>query len=139
MKKEIFVSGRVELAGNHTDHQNGRILASAIDRGLYAQAQPCEENRVLLHSKGFPDIEVKLNQLTVRTQEFGTPQALLRGVLAVFQELGLNIGGFTAQIRSTLPAGSSTSCITTMPLSPSSWPGWPSRRKTASSASPAAS
>ena len=109
MKKEIFVSGRVELAGNHTDHQNGRILASAIDRGLYAQAQPCEENRVLLHSKGFPDIEVKLNQLTVRTQEFGTPQALLRGVLAVFQELGLNIGGFTAQIRSTLPAGAGLS------------------------------
>ena len=105
MKKEMFVSGRVELAGNHTDHQNGRILASAVDRGLYAQAQPCEEGRVLLRSKGFADIEVKLNQLTVRTQEFGTPQALLRGVLAVFQELGLNIGGFTAQIRSTLPAG----------------------------------
>lgn len=25
-------SGRVELCGNHTDHQGGRVLAAAIDR-----------------------------------------------------------------------------------------------------------
>ena len=36
MKNEIFVPGRTELAGNHTDHQKGRILASAVDLGLYA-------------------------------------------------------------------------------------------------------
>ena len=35
--KEIFVSGRTELAGNHTDHQNGRILAAAIDLGVTAR------------------------------------------------------------------------------------------------------
>ena len=105
MKKELFVSGRVELAGNHTDHQNGRVLASAIDRGLYAQAQPNGEELVRMRTKSFGTIEVRLNQLTVRPQEFGTPQALLRGVLAVFRELGLSIGGFDAQIRSTLPVG----------------------------------
>lgn len=26
--------GRVELCGNHTDHQGGRVLAAAIDRAL---------------------------------------------------------------------------------------------------------
>ena len=105
MKKELFVSGRVELAGNHTDHQNGRVLASAIDRGMYAQAQANGEDVVRLRSRGMGSLEVRLNQLTVRTQEFGTSQALLRGVLAVFRSLGLSIGGFDAQIRSTLPSG----------------------------------
>ena len=36
MEKNLFVPGRTELAGNHTDHQQGRILASAVDLGLYA-------------------------------------------------------------------------------------------------------
>ena len=34
---------------------------------------------------------------------------LLRGVLAVFGELGLSVGGFDAQIRSTLPSGAGLS------------------------------
>ena len=105
----MFVSGRVELAGNHTDHQNGRVLASAIDRGLYAQAQPNGEDIVRLRSKGIGSFEVRISQLSVRPQEFGTPQALLRGVLAVFGELGLSVGGFDAQIRSTLPSGAGLS------------------------------
>ena len=109
MKKEIFVSGRVELAGNHTDHQQGRVLASAIEQGIYAQAQPNGEDLVRLRSRGFADIEVRPSQLAVRPQEFGTPQALLRGVLACFQELGLEIGGFDATLRSTLPSGAGLS------------------------------
>ena len=109
MKKEIFASGRVELAGNHTDHQNGRVLASATERGIFAQAQPNGEEVVRLRSKGIASFEVKLSQLTVRPQEFGTPQALLRGVLAVFKDLGLAVGGFDAQLRSTLPPGAGLS------------------------------
>ena len=109
MKKEIFAAGRVELAGNHTDHQNGRVLGSATTRGIHAQAQANGEDVVHLRSRGFSDIEVRLNQLAVRTQEFGTPQALLRGVLAAFQELGLEIGGFDATLRSTLPSGAGMS------------------------------
>ena len=109
MKKEIFVSGRVELAGNHTDHQNGRVLTSAIARGLYAHAEPNDEDVARIRSRGFDEVEVRLSQLSVRTQEFGTPQAMLRGVLAVFKELGLEIGGFDAQLRSTLPTGAGLS------------------------------
>lgn len=109
MKKEIFVPGRVELAGNHTDHQNGRVLASAVERGIYAQAAPNGEELVRLRSKGFQEVEVRLSQLALRTQEFGTPTALLRGVLAGFKELGLQIGGFDATLRSTLPSGAGLS------------------------------
>ena len=107
--KELFVPGRTELAGNHTDHQKGRILASAVDLGLYASFNANGENFCRVASEGFPSFEVRTSPLNIRTAEFGTPQALVRGVMAAFQELGLRIGGFDAEIRSTLPAGSGLS------------------------------
>lgn len=109
MKKEIFTSGRVELAGNHTDHQNGRCLGSAIDLGLTARCEANGTSAVRIQSMGYESIEVRTNQLSVRTWEFGKPKALVRGVMAAFQELGLNIGGFDAVITSTIPAGTGLS------------------------------
>ena len=109
MKKDFFVSGRTELAGNHTDHQNGRILAGALELGIRAKAAANGQNVVRVNSEGYGDLEIKLNQLTVRTREFGTPQALLRGMLAGFQELGLKIGGFDAAVTSDLPVGAGLS------------------------------
>lgn len=109
MKKDFFVSGRTELAGNHTDHQNGRILAGALELGIRAKAAENGQNVVRVNSEGYGDLEIKLNQLTVRTREFGTPQALLRGMLAGFQELGLKIGGFDAAVTSDLPVGAGLS------------------------------
>ena len=109
MEKDIFVPGRTELAGNHTDHQKGRILASAVDLGLFASFRDNGGNICHIDSEGFPEIEVRISQLNIRPAEFGTSMALVRGVLAAFQELGLNIGGFDAQVRSSLPAGSGLS------------------------------
>ena len=109
MKKEIFVSGRTELAGNHTDHQNGRILASAIDLGITAVCQPNSRGVVRVDSEGYGPINIRISQLAVSPREFGTPDALVRGVLAGFDELGLKIGGFDAKVSSTLPAGAGLS------------------------------
>ena len=109
MKKEIFAAGRTELAGNHTDHQNGRILASAVDLGMYAQCEANGKQLVRIHSEGFEPFEVRLNRLSVSATEFGSPAALVRGLLAGFSDLGLNIGGFDADICSTLSVGSGLS------------------------------
>ena len=109
MRKEFFTPGRTELAGNHTDHQRGRILASAVDLGLHAVCEVNGSSTIRVHSEGFNRFEVKINQQSIRTAEFGTPEALVRGLVAEFTELGLNIGGFNAEIRSTLPAGSGLS------------------------------
>lgn len=109
MKIEIFAAGRTELAGNHTDHQNGRILASAVDLGMYAQCEANGKKVVRITSEGFKPFEVRLNRLTVSATEFGTPASLVRGLLAAFSDLGLNIGGFDATVRSTLSVGSGLS------------------------------
>ena len=107
--KEIFAPGRTELAGNHTDHQLGRILASAVDRGLYARCEANGSQLIRIKSQGFPEFDLMLGQLRVNTSEFGSPKSLVRGMVAEFIELGLNVGGFDASIRSTLPAGSGLS------------------------------
>ncbi len=105
VKKTFSVSGRTELAGNHTDHQNGRILASTIQMGLTARVEANDTGRIRIKSQGFGPREIQLSQLSVRPREFGTPEALMRGVAASYRELGLEIGGFDADIRGTLPVG----------------------------------
>ena len=109
MIKGLFTPGRVELAGNHTDHQNGRILASAIDLGIYASCEENNGNVVCVKSNGFDDFELRVDQQNIVTGEFGTPKALARGVIAEFAALGLKVGGFNAKITSTIPVGAGLS------------------------------
>ena len=101
----LFVPGRTELAGNHTDHQQGRVLVSAIHLNIRAVFFANSDSVVTIRSKGYEDIVVRLSQLSVRPAEFGKPAALVRGVAAAFQELGLNIGGFDAAVSTSLPIG----------------------------------
>lgn len=105
MIKGLFAPGRVELAGNHTDHQNGRILASAIDLGIYADCEANSSNLVHIRSNGFEDFELRVDQQNIITGEFGTPKSLVRGVIAEFAALGLKVGGFNAHVTNTLPVG----------------------------------
>lgn len=105
MKKQFFAPGRMELAGNHTDHQNGRVLAGALDSGIFAQFEVNGTNIIRIHSSGFDPFEVRLNQGGVRTEDFGTSKALVRGMVYGFQELGLSVGGFDAIMKSNLPTG----------------------------------
>ena len=105
MIKRLFAPGRVELAGNHTDHQNGRTLASAIDLGIYANCEANGTNIVNVRSDGFRDFELRVDQQDIITGEFGTPKTLARGVIAAFAALGLKVGGFNAHVTNTLPVG----------------------------------
>ncbi len=107
--KTLFTPGRTELAGNHTDHQNGRVLAAAIDRGITARYEPNGGKTVHLRGADSPDIELRIDQLSPRPAEFGSSAALVRGVLAAFEGLGLRIGGFNATLHSTLPVGTGLS------------------------------
>ena len=109
MKRTLFTPGRTELAGNHTDHQNGRVLAAAIDCGITAEFEANGGKTVHITGAGIEGFELRTDHLQPRTAEFGTSKALVRGVLASFDFLGLNIGGFDATVKSTLPPGAGLS------------------------------
>ncbi len=77
--------GRTELGGNHTDHNNGCVLAAAVDLDCVAAITPVESKVVSLHSEDYPSpIRVDLRHLEPQPEEQGTPEALVRGVAAAF-------------------------------------------------------
>ena len=109
MEFEFFSPGRTELAGNHTDHQRGRVLASAVNKGIHAKCEPTYGTVVRIKSEGFSPIEINLLDLDVKADEFGSSKALVRGVAAAFYDLGASVGGFDATIKSDLISGSGLS------------------------------
>ena len=107
--RRFTAPGRTELGGNHTDHNNGRVLAAAIGLEAAAVAQPCD-GVIELRSAGWEQpFRVQLNDLAPRADETGKTEALLRGVAAAFQKRGLKVGGFRACVESSVLQGSGLS------------------------------
>ena len=71
--QRFFAPGRTELAGNHTDHQLGRVLAASVDVGITARATRRRDRRVCIHSKGFRPFTVALDDLAVDPRAYGKP------------------------------------------------------------------
>ncbi|MDR1869796.1 MAG: galactokinase [Treponema sp.] len=107
--------GRTELAGNHTDHNRGKVLAASIQLDNAAVVQKRDDNTVFFRSTGFPDVKVKLTDSTgapdlqPKREEEGTTEALIRGIAAEMNRRGCNVGGFSANADSTVLPGSGLS------------------------------
>ena len=93
--------GRVELIGNHTDHQHGFVIV--------ALAAPNGCNVIRLCSKGFPSCAVSIDEIKPDPSEYGTTAALLRGVLAGVIERDANPCGLDIYIDSNVSSGSGLS------------------------------
>lgn len=104
-RRTFFAPGRTELAGNHTDHQKGRVLAASVDSGMTAEVSPNGEGFVRVSSEGFEPFRIDIFDLEPRERERGGPAALCRGVLCALDELGASLGGFDAQVTSRLRPG----------------------------------
>ena len=103
------VSGRTELGGNHTDHQNGRVLAAGISADMIAVAAPSGSTEICIHSEGYPEEHISAAETDFVPAEEGTSAALIRGTSARFAQLGSPIQGFVAYICSDIPKGSGMS------------------------------
>ena len=104
-----FAPGRVEVAGNHCDHQHGCIVAGAVALGVSAQAHPNGTDFVHVESAGYDPFAVRLDDLGVREADRNLPIALVRGVLDAFSQRDVPLGGFDVQFTSTVPGGSGLS------------------------------
>ncbi len=105
--------GRVELGGNHTDHQGGVTLSAAVDLDMIAAAAPRDDGQLNLLSEGYPLISLSLTDAALRPEEKGTTIALVRGMLAGFAEAGTRFkeseGGLDVYVISRVPQGSGLS------------------------------
>ena len=102
--------GRVEVGGNHTDHNHGRVLAAAINLDAIAVASPSADAGITIFSEGYetPFI-VDSSDLDRKDSEKGTSFALMRGICRAFRERGYDAGGFNACITSDVTVGSGLS------------------------------
>ena len=56
--------GRVELGGNHTDHNNGKVLAASIDLDSIAIVSPISDKIITIFSEGYENpFVIKLDDL----------------------------------------------------------------------------
>ena len=101
--------GRSEIGGNHTDHQQGRVVAAAVTLDAVAVASPNDQNVIRIFSEGHGEERVNLEKLEIVPAEMGTSASLSRGIAARFYELSLRFGGFDAYVSSTVLAGSGLS------------------------------
>lgn len=107
---DIFSSsGRIELLGNHTDHNHGVVLVGAVNLDLLAAVRETSDDTITVYSEGYTESKININDLTKNESEYGNNIAILKGVVYKMKELGYNVGGFKAYINSILPAGSGIS------------------------------
>ena len=108
----VFASapGRTEIAGNHTDHNHGRVLAAAINLDTVAAASKRADATVTLYSEGYDKpFTVDLKELESVPAEYETTHSLIRGVAARMAAQGHPVGGFDAVVTSSVFKGSGLS------------------------------
>ena len=109
MEQYFSAPGRVELGGNHTDHQHGCVLAAAVDLEMRAAVTPNHDGVIRVFSQGFAPVEVALGDWTPRPEEWNTTAALVRGMAAQFIRRGAAMTGLDMRVTSQVPVGSGLS------------------------------
>lgn len=95
---------RVELLGNHTDHNRGLVLAAAIDRFTCVAAAPNESLTVRVWSETLgeqDDFEVP----SVSPLPRGSWSNYVRGAVSALIDSGVVVHGFNAAVVSDVPLG----------------------------------
>ncbi|MBQ9415781.1 MAG: galactokinase [Clostridia bacterium] len=102
--------GRTEIAGNHTDHNHGKVLAGSVNLDILALAAPRSDGKILLQSDDMPLCEIELDRdLNPGPDKNGTSLGLIAGVCRARVNRGAPVGGFCAVATSNVPQGSGVS------------------------------
>ena len=106
-----FSPGRVNLIGEHTDYNGGKVFPCAITVGTYAVVSKKEGKEVHAYSGNFPELGISsfsLENLQYEKESGWTNY--LKGMLLYIQEMtGEITEGFDIYIYGTIPNGASLS------------------------------
>ena len=105
----MVTPGRTEIAGNHTDHNAGRVIAASVDLDVLCIFSKSDSNYANVTSQGYGEFRISIDELDIRPEEKYTTSALIRGVLARVKQLGYDIGAFDAYVQSDVLGGSGLS------------------------------
>ncbi len=102
-------SGRIEIGGNHTDHQGGAVLAASVDvyiNGVFAKNG---SDIIRIKSEGYGEIKINISETKAKESEKNSAVALVRGVAAGLKKRGITLGGAEGYVVSEVPKGSGLS------------------------------
>ena len=85
----MVTPGRTEIAGNHTDHNAGRVIAASVDLDVLCIFSKSDSDYASVTSEGYGKFRISIDELDVRPEEKYTTSALIRGVLARLKQLGI--------------------------------------------------
>lgn len=101
--------GRIEIGGNHTDHQNGNILAAAIDLEVAGAAASTDTALITIVSEDYPLFQLPIHETAPVASEQETSVAFVRGILAGITALGYSPVGLNISVASDVLPGSGLS------------------------------
>lgn len=106
--KKVYIEApaRLEIIGNHQDHQKGLVLTATIDLALRGESTPRDDSICRIESEGYGLVEFKIGEEGEKKKSF---VALALGVIDYFKKHGYFIRGFEAKIQSTIKEGSGLS------------------------------
>lgn len=102
----VNAPGRSEIAGNHTDHEGGHVIAGALDVSIVGIAVPNGTDTIRVVDADFPLFELDLTSgLEPKDDEKVTAISLARGMAACLAETGRTPAGFDLAKIGNIPAG----------------------------------
>ena len=124
----VHAPARSEIAGNHTDHEGGHVVAGALDVSIEGVAALNGTMTARVASAGYEPFELDLSDLSPREDEKVSTAGLVRGMAAELAATGREVQGFDLVMTSDIPGGSGLSSSAALELAvgrvmETLWPG----------------
>ncbi len=100
-------SGRVEVLGNHTDHNGGKVICASISLDSLAMFMPTNDNVIYVSSEGYKDFKIDIDKIEKKVES--SSRALVAGVVYAIKQRGYNVGGFKVYVTSNVIGGAGIS------------------------------
>ena len=114
----FFSPGRINLIGEHTDYNGGRVFPAAITLGTYGAARKRDDKLLRFYSANFEElgiIEISLDHLIFDKKDSWTNYP--KGVIKYLQEAGHSIdNGMDVYVFGNIPNGSGLSSSSSLEL-----------------------
>lgn len=101
----LFVPGRVNLIGEHTDYNGGLVLPTALNIGVTVSMSPRRDDNIHIVSDAFDTVA----QRTIQTEKSGHWSDYVTGAIKLANEKQWLVGGANVALTSTLPFGAGLS------------------------------
>ncbi|MDB6122586.1 MAG: Galactokinase [Pedosphaera sp.] len=104
----VRAPGRLELLGNHTDYNDGLVMALAVDKYIEMAATPRNDGKIELVSSSFSGKEI-FSANDFKKNPAAPWADYVKGVLAQLHQRGVHFNGFSAAVHGTIPMGAGMS------------------------------